>query len=97
MTKKELTIEELSKQCAEAKKNFETLNEQLQKAKQDEEDRKKAELALEKEARKQEVDDAIQLAHDLLAAYIKDYGSYSGKYGLDDYGLFSKRPISWWF
>lgn len=95
--KKDLTIEELAQQCEEAKKNLEALNEQLKKAQQDEEDRKKAQLALEKETRKKEVDDAIGFAHDLLTAYIKDYGSYSGKYGLDDYGLFSKRPISWWF
>ena len=39
---KSFTIEELAEQCEEARKNFEALNEQFQKAKQEEEDRKRA-------------------------------------------------------
>lgn len=91
-----VNIEELKKQCNEAEQNFKTLNEQLNQAIREEEDRKKAELALEKEKRKKEVDDAIKNAKNLLNAYVKDYGSYSDIYELDDYGLF-KSPISWWF
>ena len=52
--KKDFTTEELAKQCEEAKKNFETLKKQLEQAQQDEEDRKKAQLALEKENRKKQ-------------------------------------------
>lgn len=95
--KKDFTIEELKKQRDEAEQNFKTLNEQLNQAIQEEEDRKKAELALKKEARTKEVDDAIKHVDDLFNEYVKDYGSYSGKYKLDDYGIFSKHPFSWWF
>ena len=82
--KKNLTIEELTKACEEAKNNFEeaknnfeVLSEQLIKAKQEEEDKKKAQRALEMETRKKEVDDAYETYNILLKAYIKDYGSYS--------------------
>ena len=75
--KKSINIEELKKQYEEAKNNFETLGEQLKKAKQEEEDRKKAQLALEKEARKSEVSEAWDNYSKLLKAYIKDYGSYT--------------------
>lgn len=95
--KKDINIEELKKQCNEAEQNFKTLNEQLNQAIREEEDRKKAELALEKEKRKKKVDDAIKNAKSLLNAYIKDYGSYSDIYELDDYGFLPKSPIAWWF
>jgi chromosome segregation ATPase len=95
--KKDFTIEDMRRQCEEAKKNFETLNEQLKKAEQEEEERKRAQLALEQEARKKEVDDAIENVKDLVAAYVEDYGSYTNKYDLDDYGLFPNRRLPWWF
>jgi small-conductance mechanosensitive channel len=75
--KKDFTIEELTKQCEEAKKNFETLNKELNKALKEEEDRKKAQLALEKESRKEEINEAFDKYNKLLRAYIQDYGSYS--------------------
>ena len=75
--KKDLTIEELTKAYEEAKSNYNTIGEQLKKAKQEEEDRKKAQLALEKEARKSEVSEAWDNYSKLLKAYIKDYGSYT--------------------
>ena len=78
--KKDLTVEELQQQCEEAKKNFETLNKQLKKAQQDEEDRRKAKLALEKENRKNELEEAFNKYMSLLKAYIKDYGSYHTTY-----------------
>lgn len=95
-SKKDLTIEELARQCEEAKKNFEALDAQFKKAQREEEERKKAQLALEQEARKKEVDDAIENVKDLVAAYVEDYGSYTNKYDLDDYGLFPNRRLPWW-
>jgi hypothetical protein len=83
--KKDFTIKELAQQCEEAKKNFEALSEQLKKAQQDEEDRKKAQLALEKENRKKKVDDAFENYRKLLKAYIEDYGSYHTESASDDW------------
>lgn len=74
--KKDLTIEELKQACEEAKQKFETLSEQLQKAQQEEEEKREAQLALEKEARKTEVDEAFNNYVKLLKTYIKDYGPY---------------------
>lgn len=70
-------VEELTRQYEEAKKNCEAINEQLKLAQQEDEEKKKAQLALEKESRKKEVDDAFENYHKLLKAYIEDYGSYA--------------------
>ena len=69
-------IEKLKKQAEDAKKNYEIIQERLKKAIQDEEDRKKAQLALEKENRHKEVEEAHDTYYSLLKAYINDYGSY---------------------
>ena len=88
--KKEFTIEELKQQCEDAKKNFETINEQLTKAIKEEEDRKKAQLALEKEQRRKELDTAFEDYQNLLKDFIRDYGSYRKTYSPDYwYGFFS--------
>lgn len=47
------------------------------KKKQEEESRKKAELALEKENRKRELDEAFENWNKLRKEFIKDYGYYS--------------------
>ena len=75
--KKKINTEELSKQYEEAKKNLEILGAQLKQAQQEEEDRKKAQLALEKEARRKEVDEAYEKYRTLLDAYVKDYQVYT--------------------
>lgn len=74
--KEELTIEELTKAYEEAKNNVDTLREKLAKAKQEEENRKRAELALTQQARKKEMDDAFAKYVELSKAYEKDYGPY---------------------
>ena len=93
--KKEIAVEELKKQCEEAKNKFETLYEQLKIAEKEEAERKEAELALKKEARKAEVDKAYETYRKLVNAYVNDYGSYSTVDGSDGViaGLFSR---SWW-
>lgn len=93
--KKVVSVEELKRQCEEAKKNFETLYEELKKAEQEEKEKREAKLALEKEARKAEVDKAYETYRKLVNDYVNDYGSYSTVTGTDDFvaGLFS-RP---WF
>ena len=74
--KKNLTVEELTKACAEAESTFEALKKQLKQAKQEEEERKRAELALVKESRKKEVDAAFDKWLELHQAYLVDYGDY---------------------
>ena len=93
--KKTINVEELKKQCEEAKKNFETLSKQLKEAEKEEAERKEAELALKKESRKAEVDKAYETYRKLVNDYVNDYGSYSTVTGSDGFisELFS-RP---WF
>ena len=86
--KKTLTVEELKKACEEAKNNFDALNEQLKKAIEEEEERKQAQLALDKESRKKEVDGACKTYRKLLKEYIKDYGAYSLTTDTSDADLF---------
>lgn len=89
--KKDFTIEELEKQCEDAKKKYETLNEQLKKAQQEEKEKREAQLALEKETRKAEVDGAFDNYTKLLKAYIKDYGPYKITTTTDDFDWFPNK------
>lgn len=75
-SKKDFTIEELKKMYEDSLKESNTLGEMLRQKEKEEEDRKKAELALNKETRKKELDDAIENARQLLQQWMKDYGSY---------------------
>ena len=66
------------------------------KRRREEEDRKRVELALEKEARKKDVDDALSHCATLLKEYMKDFGTYSlGKNMKDECTL--SRLLPWWF
>ena len=69
MDKRELTIEELEAQ-------YKALGEQLSKKKKDEETKRKAQLALEKEVRKKEIEETEKRYCELIKAYRKDYGNY---------------------
>ena len=71
-----LTKEEMKKQLEEAQQRVNELRESLNKVEQEEEDRRKAELALAQETRKKEVDEAFENYQKLLNNYIKDYDSY---------------------
>lgn len=75
--KTDFTIEELTKAYEEAKNNFNTLGEQLKKAQQEEEDRKRAELARTKETRKKEIEEVVQRLETLLKAWFADYGYFT--------------------
>lgn len=96
--KKKINVEELKKQYEEAKSNFETLGEQLKKAEQEEEARKQAKLASEKEARAKEVDAAYDKYYKLLCAYVKDYGIYSKESKVNNFSdlINSVFHESWW-
>ena len=70
---KNYTLEEMEAQ-------YKDLGEKIKQKRQEEEDRKKAELALTKEARKKELDEAREQYLNLLQEYIRDYHSYEGIY-----------------
>ena len=63
------------------------------KKKLEEENRKKEELALEKETRKKEIEDALKNWRKLMKAYIEDYGALS----INVEPIFANRHFNWWF
>ena len=72
--KKNYTIEELTKAYEEAKRNFNTLHQQLEEMKREEADKKRIALEREKEKRMAEIDEAVAHLKNLYNAYIEDYG-----------------------
>ena len=90
-TKKEFTIEELEAQYKLAEENQKALRQQIEQKKKEEKDRREAQLALEKDARKKEVDDALEKYKTLFRAYINDYGIYSCTIDGDAFDLFSSK------
>lgn len=75
-TKKEYTIEELENQYKIAEEKANVLKKQIEQKKKEEQERIEAQLAIEKDARKKEVDDALTTYKVLLKAYMRDYGTY---------------------
>ena len=76
-SKKDFTIEELKKMHEDAVKECEIIDEMLKQKEQEEKERKEAQLALEQENRKTELNEARERYDTLLQAYLKDYGIYS--------------------
>lgn len=95
--KKDLTTEELKKLYEDALEKSNTLGEMLKQKEKEEKEAREAQLALEKEARKEEVDDAFNNYKKLLSAYIKDYGSFTVTNHNDDFfkSLFD-QSWPWW-
>lgn len=75
--KREMTIEELEKQVSEMKEQYEDLNKKLKQKKQDEADRKKAQLEAEKNTRYKEIEEVSKHLNQLISDYTKDYGRFS--------------------
>ena len=75
--KREMTIEELEKQVSEMKEQYDDLNKKLKQKKQDEADRKKAQLEAEKNTRYKEIEEASKHLNQLISDYTKDYGRFS--------------------
>lgn len=97
--KREMTIEELEEQYKKATEQADVLGNQLKKKKQDEADRKKAQLALEKDARYKEIEEVSKHLNELIADYTKDYGSFSftRSYSNDDDYRYSFPHLYHWF
>lgn len=75
--KREMTIEELEKQVSEMKEQYDDLNKKLKQKKQDEADRKKAQLEAEKNTRYKEIEEVSKHLNQLISDYTKDYGRFS--------------------
>ena len=85
MSENKITIEELQKQRDEAKKVFELLDSEFEAAKQEAEDRRKAEFALQKADRQKEVVDAYNKFNKLLKDFINDYDYFTVEGNLNDW------------
>lgn len=95
--KREMTLEELEKEYAKATEEYYNLEKQLKQKQQEEKDRRTAQLAVDKEKRKKEVEEAYNHYSKLVKAYIKDYGSISITDTLDDIGsIFDLKPFRGW-
>lgn len=68
--KREMTIDELEEQISEMKAKYDDLSKKLKQKKQDEADRKKAQLALE-------IVETSKHLNQLITDYTEDYGSFS--------------------
>jgi hypothetical protein len=90
-TKNEYTVEELEAQYKTAEENQKKLKQQIEQKKKEAKQAREAQLELDKYARKQEVDDAIERAKKLLRAYMKDYGVYTYASNNDIFDMFSSK------
>lgn len=75
--KREMTIEELEAEYKKVSEQYDNLGAQIKKKKQEEEDRKKAQLAIEKDARYKEIEEVGKHLNELIKDYTRDYGSFS--------------------
>ena len=91
-----MTIAELENEYAKLNKQRDALGKVLNERKKEEEDKKKAELAVSKDKRHKEVETAINNAIELLKKYNEDYGSYSITDNINDISfLFGSKPWRW--
>ena len=97
--KREMTIEELEKQVSEMKEQYEDLNKKLKQKKQDEADRKKAQLEAEKNTRYKEIEEVSKHLNQLISDYTKDYGrfSFTRSYSNNDYSNSFPYLYHWFF
>lgn len=75
--KREMSIDELEEQYKKMTEQYKALGEKIKQKKQDEEDKRKMQLSLEKETCKKEIEEKEKELCDLIRSYINDYGSYS--------------------
>ena len=97
--KREMTIDELEKQVSEMKERYDDLNKKLKQKKQDESDRKKAQLEAEKNTRYKEIEEVSKHLNQLISDYTKDYGrfSFTRSYSDDDYKYSFPYLYHWFF
>ena len=94
MTKSaEKTLEQLTEELIAAQRAYDAKKEEIIKKEKEAAERKAAELALAKDKRKKEVDDAVNHAIELIKEYTADYGNYSIANHINDLSfLFGSKP-----
>ena len=92
-TKNEYTIEELEAQYRLAEEHMSDLGLKIEEKKREERELKNSQLAKEKNARKNEIDEAFNKYKTPIKSYIDDYGVYSYTTTTDDsfVDLFSSK------
>lgn len=90
-TKKEFTLAELEEQYKLAEERKNDIKKQIEQKKKEETELRKAKLALEKDQRLKEVDEAFEKYTKLLKAYIDDYGVYPLATNENAFDLFSSK------
>ena len=76
----ECTTRALEEEQARIAEQYENLTKEINRRKREEADRKRAQLALEKKKRQEEINEAKKKYDDLVHAFIKDYGSYEDSF-----------------
>jgi regulator of protease activity HflC (stomatin/prohibitin superfamily) len=77
----ECTTQALEAEQARVAEQHKALTAELNRRRQEEADRKKAQLALEKKQREDEIRAAGDHYNELVQAFVKDYGSYENFWG----------------
>lgn len=76
----ECTTKALEEEQARIAEQYKTLTAELDKRRQEEADRKRAQLALEKKKREDEIRAAREHYDELVEAFVADYGSYEDNF-----------------
>ena len=79
MANKDKTLEQLYEEAIQAQKAYEAAKKLDEQKKQEEVERKRAELELAKEKRIAEIEETASKLETLLTAYNKDYGVYKSR------------------
>lgn len=97
MNIEDFSIQELEEKCKELGSQYGDMMRILKEKKQEEENKKKEKLAIEKDARKKEVEAARDNLQKLVNAYLRDYGSISITNNSDEWpNVFGSKPWRWW-
>ena len=72
----ECTTKALEEEMARLSEQYQTVKDELKKRKVEEEERKRARLAADRQNREQEIRDAKKKYDDLVQLFVEDYGSY---------------------
>ena len=83
-TNENKTLEQLKAELEQAQQAFDIAKKLAEQKEKEEAERKKAELAAEKNKRKEEIKEAENHYRALVKQFIKDYGSYDATYSYDD-------------
>ena len=94
----EKTLEQLTEELIQAQKAYDAKKEEIIKEEKERAERKQAELALEKDKRRKEIEEAEKHYHNLIKQYIEDYGKYEVSCSYEDDDdflsfLFGSKPF----